>query len=44
MARFLGAPILDQEFTNVCLRFTDDTAAELLRQLQNAEDHAAAGH
>src|SRR5580704_6824632 len=22
MARFLGAPILDQDFTNVCLRFT----------------------
>jgi len=28
MARFLGAPILDQDFTNVCLRFTDETAAE----------------
>jgi hypothetical protein len=37
MARFLGAPILDQDFTNVCLRFTDDTAAELLHQLQNAK-------
>ncbi len=37
MARFLGAPILDQDFTNLCLRFTDDTASELLRQLQNAK-------
>jgi hypothetical protein len=38
MARFLGAPILDQDFTNVCLRFTDETAADLLRQLQNAKN------
>jgi Peptidase family M1 domain len=37
MARFLGAPILDQDFTNVCLRFTDETAADLLRQMQNAK-------
>lgn len=37
MARFLGAPVLDQDFTNVCLRFTDDTAAAILRQLQNAQ-------
>jgi hypothetical protein len=37
MARFLGAPILDQDFTNVCLRFTDETAAELLHQFQNAK-------
>jgi Peptidase family M1 domain len=37
MARFLGAPILDQDFTNVCMRFTDETAADLLRQLQNAK-------
>src|SRR5467141_1609816 len=34
MAHFLGAPILDQDFTSACLRFTDDTAAELLRQLR----------
>ena len=34
MARFLGAPLLDQEFTNACLRFTDDTADDLLRQLR----------
>jgi hypothetical protein len=37
MARFLGAPILDQEFTDVCLRFTDDTAAELLHEFQEAK-------
>jgi Peptidase family M1 domain len=37
MARFLGAPVLDQEFTNVLLRFTDDTGSELLRQLQEAK-------
>jgi hypothetical protein len=34
MARFLGAPVLDQDFFSACLRFTDDTADELLRQLQ----------
>jgi hypothetical protein len=37
MARFLGTPILDQDFTSVCLRFTDDTAVELLHQLQDAK-------
>jgi hypothetical protein len=36
MARFLGAPILDQDFNSVCLRFTDDTAGDLLRQLRDA--------
>jgi hypothetical protein len=36
MAHFLGAPILDQEFTSACLRFTDGTAADLLRQLTEA--------
>jgi Peptidase family M1 domain len=34
MAHFLGAPVLDQDFTSACLRFTDDTAADLLRQLR----------
>ena len=34
MAHFLGAPVLDQDFTAACLRFTDDTAADLLRQLR----------
>jgi Peptidase family M1 domain len=37
MAHFLGAPILDQDFTSACLRFTDDTAADLLRQLRAAQ-------
>jgi hypothetical protein len=36
MGRFLGAPVLDQEFTNGYLRFTDDTAAELLLQFHAA--------
>jgi hypothetical protein len=36
-ARFLGAPLLDQEFTNACLRFTDDSADDLLRQLRAAK-------
>jgi hypothetical protein len=37
MAHFLGAPVLDQDFTSACLRFTDDTAADLLRQLLAAQ-------
>ena len=36
MARFLGAPVLDEAFSDVYLRFTDDTAAELLRELSSA--------
>lgn len=36
MGRFLGAPVLDQEFMNGYLRFTDDTADELLGQFRNA--------
>jgi Peptidase family M1 domain len=36
MARFLGAPVLDESFSDVYLRFTDDTASELLRELSNA--------
>lgn len=36
MARFLGAPVLDQDCISAYLRFTDDTAAELSRQLQAA--------
>ena len=36
MGRFLGAPVLDEEFINGYLRFTDDTAGELLRQLRAA--------
>jgi hypothetical protein len=36
MARFLGSPVLDEAFSDVYLRFTDDTAAELLRELNSA--------
>ena len=36
LARFLGAPILDQDFASAYLRFTDATAADLLHQLQSA--------
>ena len=49
MAHFLGAPVLDEDFTSACLRFTDDTANELQRQLRHAEvsphlDSAFAAH
>jgi len=36
MGRFLGTPILDEDFLNAYLRFTDDTADELLRQFRAA--------
>lgn len=36
MARFLGAPVLDQDFTSACLRFTDDTSSDLRRQFDRA--------
>jgi hypothetical protein len=36
MARFLGAPVLDEAFSDVYFRFTDDTPAELLRELSSA--------
>jgi hypothetical protein len=36
MARFLGAPVLDEPFSDLYLRFTDDTAAEMLRELKSA--------
>jgi hypothetical protein len=39
LARFLGAPVLDEEFRTAYLRFTDDTAGELQQQLREA--HAA---
>jgi Peptidase family M1 domain len=37
MAHFLGAPVLDQDFTSACLRFTDNTAADLLHQFLGAQ-------
>jgi len=33
LAQFIGVPILDQPFSDAYIRFTDDTAAELQRQL-----------
>jgi len=36
LARFLGAPVLDQEFLSAYVRFTDDTARELMEELQRA--------
>jgi hypothetical protein len=40
LARFLGAPVVDQNFATAYLRFTDDTAAELLRGFQQAKIEA----
>jgi hypothetical protein len=36
LARFLGAPLLDQDFASAYIRFTDQTSSDLLRQLQAA--------
>lgn len=36
MARFTGAPVLDQRFVSALVRFTDDTAEDLLAQLNRA--------
>ena len=36
LARFLDAPILDQDFASAYIRFTDDTSADLLHQLHTA--------
>ena len=36
LARFLGAPVLDEAFSDVYLRFTDETSADLLRELSSA--------
>jgi hypothetical protein len=37
LARFTGAPLLDQEFRTAYLRFNDDTAQELLEQIAQAK-------
>jgi hypothetical protein len=37
LAHFLGAPVLDQEFTTAYLRFTDAAADELINELQIAK-------
>jgi hypothetical protein len=42
LALFLGAPVLDQDFSNAYLRFTDDTAEELAHQFQSAKISAEA--
>lgn len=36
LARFLGAPVLDQEFVSIYARFTDNTAQDLIAQLDHA--------
>lgn len=36
LAQFLGVPILDRTFSRVYLRFTDDTAAEIEREIASA--------
>jgi peptidase M1-like protein len=40
LARFLGVPLLDQEFGRAYLRFTDDTAVEIAQQLKSSESNA----
>lgn len=37
LAQFLDVPILDQSFTSAYLRFTDSTAEELQKQLEEAD-------
>ena len=34
LARFLGAPVLDEQFVSIYARFTDDTADDLFAQLK----------
>ncbi len=36
MARFIGSPVMDQQFVSAYVRFTDDTAKDLLVELQHA--------
>jgi hypothetical protein len=35
-ARFLGTPLIDEDFRGVCMRFDDNTAAEILARLHEA--------
>jgi hypothetical protein len=35
-ARFLGTPIIDEDFSSVYIRFDDDTAAQILSRLREA--------
>jgi hypothetical protein len=42
LARFLGAPVLDEEFVSIYARFTDDSAQDLLAQLARASLQPAA--
>lgn len=42
MARFLGTPVLDQQFVSVYARFTDNTAADLSAQFGAASIQPAA--
>jgi Peptidase family M1 domain len=35
LAKYIGVPMVDQPITKAYLRFTDDSAAELMRQLQS---------
>ena len=37
LAYFVGAPVLDEDFTTAYMRFTEDTAADLLHQLETAQ-------
>jgi len=41
LALFTGAPLLDQTISSAYIRFTDETAAELQQQLQNAKIFAS---
>jgi hypothetical protein len=36
LARFLGTPVLDQQFVSIYARFTDDSAQDLLGQLRRS--------
>ncbi|MGC2726966.1 MAG: hypothetical protein WA224_23605, partial [Candidatus Acidiferrales bacterium] len=42
LAQFLGVPILDMGFSSAYIRFTDDTGAEIERQLKQHDAESAA--